>query len=87
MSPAQARRYVVVGVLGVGVVTTMNAFSEGHPPTIRTGIGLAALAVMLGIGAELAPELAAGFAVLALVTSLFVQGGPTFAAISRKVAA
>lgn len=78
-----AKRMVIVGVTGAGVLAAVESLRHGEVPSVRIGVGVLASGVfLLGI-AEVAPALAAGFSMLLLVTSAFVLGGGAWVGISK----
>jgi hypothetical protein len=82
-SPAQAKRIVVVGVLGTGAVAAVDQLRKGNVPSVKIGVGVLISGSMLLALSEVAPAIAAGFAALVLVTSVFVLGGGTWSAVAR----
>lgn len=83
MTPADAKRLVVVGVVGTGTLSAVAAFRRGDRPSVRLAVGVFAAGTILAVGAELAPDLAAGMAVLALTTSAFVLGADAWAGVAQ----
>jgi len=77
----QAKRYVVGSLLVAGVLTTTRDLAAGRPPQLRTVIGLAVAGVVLGVAADVQPGIAGGFALLLLISSIFVTGADALAAI------
>jgi hypothetical protein len=86
MTPAQAKRYVLVGTIGAGGLSAIAAFRRGGIPSTRIAIGTVAAGVLLSIAAEVVPDLAGAFALLLLVTAAFVLGGDAWTGISAATA-
>jgi hypothetical protein len=84
-SSGTADRIVVGSLFAVGVLDTVAAFSGGHKPTLREGLGLAVAGVLLAAMAGPAPELAAGFSLLLLISSLYTVGASTFALLGKAL--
>lgn len=77
MSPAQAKKIVLLSVLGLLIVATYRG-RKGTVPTSTRLWGTGWLAVMLGVGADVAPQVAGPFALLVLVGSLTNGGDKAF---------
>lgn len=82
MNAGTAKRMVVVGTLGTGVLTAAAQLHAGKIPSAKVGIGVLASGVILAAVAEAAPTLAGGFAALMLVTAAFVLGGGAWSGIT-----
>jgi hypothetical protein len=82
MNTPDAKRLVVVSAVGTGVLTSIAMYRQGKVPTPRIAVGVLAAGVILATAAEVAPEIAAGFAVLMLTTAVFVVGGDAWAGVS-----
>lgn len=80
---AKAGTTVVTCLALSGVVAFAGEAATGNKPTARQVIGLTFTAVTLTAMAQLVPELGAALALLVLTSSVFVYGGPAFAAISK----
>lgn len=87
MTPPEAKRLVVVGVVGTGTLSAVAAFRRGDRPSVRLAVGVFATGAILAVAAEVAPDLAAGIAILALTTSAFVLGGDAWAGIAEATSA
>ena len=79
----QAKRYVLVGVTGAGALAAIDQARQGKVPSARIGVGVLAAGAMLLVLAEFAPDLAAGFGALILLTSAFVLGAGAWSGIAR----
>lgn len=77
MSTVQARRVVLVCVMGLLIVATYKGKS-GKVPTSTRLWGTGWLAIMLGIAADFAPSVAGPFALLILAGSLTSGGDQAF---------
>jgi hypothetical protein len=87
VNTANAKQLVVVSTLGTGLLTVIALYHKGKTPTPRVGVGVIASGVILATVAEVAPEIAAGFAVLMLTTAVFVVGGDAWAGLAAATAA
>lgn len=76
---------LIIGSMAlVGVMTVVGRTQSTTPaPALRTAIGLFAATLVLTAGGEVAPQLAAGIAVLAATTAVFVYGGPAWNAVAK----
>lgn len=83
MNGPQAKRVVVGSMLAAGGLAASSQLVHGDAPRLRIFIGAMAGAVMLSMLAEVAPDLAGMFALLALTTAVFTAGAGTFDAIRR----
>lgn len=83
MTPAEAKRLVVMGTVGAGTLTAVATLRKGGQVTPRLAVGVFVAGTMLAVGAEVAPGIAGGFAVLMLTTAAFVLGGDAWAGISE----
>ena len=74
-SPAQAQRLVLISVFGLlAIATYRGKLSDARVTTSKRLWGTGVLAVMLGLAADVAPQVAGPFALLVLVGS-FTSGG------------
>lgn len=87
MNTANAKQLVVVATMATGLLTVIALYHQGKTPSPRVGVGVVASGVILATVAEVAPEIAAGFAVLMLTTAAFVVGGDAWAGVSAATAA
>jgi hypothetical protein len=84
MDTAQAKRLVVVSCASAAAVASLADLATGTFPSARIPVGAFAAGAALTLLAEVAPQLAGGFAAVILVTAVFVVGGkawPNVAAI------
>jgi hypothetical protein len=88
MSQVSAKRLVVVGTIGAGVLTLVAAYRNPNPKRqpFRVVLGVFIAGVLLAVLAEVAPSLAAGFSMLMLATAAFVVGGDAWAGITAITA-
>lgn len=86
MTGPEAKRMIVLGTIGTGVLTGVAQLRAGKVPSARVGVGVIASGVILAAVAEGAPTLAGAFAALMLVTAAFVAGGGAWAGISAITA-
>ena len=82
VTPADAKRFVVVGTVGAGTLSAIASFRRGAGVSPRLAVGVFAAGTILAVGAEVAPAIAGGMAVLMLVTAAFVLGGDAWAGIT-----
>jgi len=74
-SPAQAQRYVLISVLGLLVIAAYRGkLSDDRESFSKRLWGTGVLAVMLGLVADVAPQVAGPFAILVLAGSV-TSGG------------
>lgn len=85
--PARAKELVIVGVVSTGVIAAIGQVGKTNSlPSSRIGYGVFIALALLSLLAEVAPEVAASFAMLILATSFFVYGTPAFAALTKLTA-
>lgn len=78
---------VVIGSLfAVGVLDMLHDAATQTRPSVRQTLGLAVAGLILTVAAGPAPTLAAGFALLLLVTSLFSIGMATLQHLGKALA-
>lgn len=87
MTPADAKRLVLVGTIGAGSLAAVASFRRGDTPSPRLAIGVFAAGTLLAASAEFAPGLAGGFSVLMLTSSALVLGGDAWAGIAQATSA
>ncbi len=82
--PAELRsQQLIVGCLaGTAVVATASSLAEGEGPSGRILVGTAFAGLGLATLNMFAPEVAGSFAVLMLVSAVFVYGGPAISAVT-----
>lgn len=85
MNGTEAKRVVIGSMIAGGALTATTQIAGGHAPRIRIFIGAFAAGAALSMLAEVAPDLAGMFALLALSTAVFTAGPQTFAAIRRAI--
>jgi hypothetical protein len=74
---------LIVGCLAASAaVAAGSSLATGHVPGLRLVVGLAFTGVGLATVSMLAPDLAGGFAVLILTTTIFVYGTPLMDAVT-----
>lgn len=87
MDSGQAKKLVLVATGGMVVVTTLSTLGTDHRlPSAKVPVGAFIAGMMLAVGAEFAPEVAGALAGVALISTVFVYGGPAFAALHRYTA-
>lgn len=76
MTPEKAKTIVIVGTGGTVLIGTVSLIARtGELPSATVPLGGFIAGVMLALLAEFAPEVAAAFAAVGLITSIFVYGG------------
>jgi hypothetical protein len=83
MTPPEAKRLVVVGTMGAGVLSVVAAYRKSGGASPRIAVGVFATGTMLAVAAELAPGVAGSMAILMLITAAFVIGGDAWAGIAE----
>lgn len=81
-----AQHVVVASLFAAGAIETVHDLADGHAPSLRVGLGLTIAGVFLTAIADTAPTLAAGFAVLVLVSTLFTSGLRALDVIGKALA-
>lgn len=72
MNSTQAKRFVLVGVGGAGVLAAIGVWRSGKAPQPRLAVGALSVGVVLTVLAEVLPDLAGALALLMLTTAAFV---------------
>ena len=85
MTGDHAQRLVVASLFASGVIDATAEIAQGHAPSLRVGLGLTVAGVLLTAMAPGAPSLAAGFALLVLLSSLFTSGLTALADIRKAL--
>lgn len=75
MTPARAQRLIIGSAAVLLVISWAQDVAKGNAPEARPLLGAAFMAVVLSIGSEFAPDIAAGMAVL-IVVAVLVQIDP-----------
>lgn len=76
MSPAEAKKWILPAVAVSGVTAAVSDITTSRQvPRVRIAIGAIIVAAILSFLADLAPEVAAGFAGTILVGALLLKGG------------
>jgi hypothetical protein len=79
------KKTVVVSLVGVIILTGGGKVLSGHLPTYKQLFGTFILFLILGIGVEVAPEVAATLALLVLVTAALENFGEIAPKITKLV--
>lgn len=85
MTDAKAKRLVLGAMVAVGILAAARDLTGGVVPKVRIIIGAAVVAAALTATAEVAPELAASFAMLVLVTATLTAGADTINAAGDAI--
>lgn len=86
MNVDQAQEIVVASMATTAVVTSASLLADDRLPGVTVIIGLGASAFLLSVGAQFAPDVAAGIAILIMLTDLFVFAGPLWRALDSLTA-
>lgn len=86
-TPDKANAHIVTALGVSGALVLVKAGAKGDMPPVRTWIGLTFAGMGLAVMAQSWPDIAGGIAMLVLITSVFVYGGPAYAAISKATKA
>lgn len=83
MSDTEAKRYVLLAMLTVGLVTVGRSLAtEGELPSVQVPIAIFIVGLFLALAAEIAPPVAGGLAVL-IVLSTLLSAGAVWDAVTR----
>jgi hypothetical protein len=82
VTPAGAKRAVVMAVIVTGGLATLDAFGKSQLPSLRQTLGLVIAGAFLALGAEGAPEVAGPFALLVMAGSVVHYGPGVFAMLA-----
>lgn len=83
MTDTEAKRYVIVAMLTVGLVTVSRSLAtEGELPSVQVPIAIFVVGLFLALAAEVAPPVAGGMAVL-IVLSTLLSAGRVWDAVTR----
>lgn len=74
---------VILSLLVAGGSAAVGQLGQGHIPPVRIGVGVAVAGTLLLVVAQFAPQVAASFAVIVMITALLVSGGPAFLALTN----
>lgn len=83
MNPPEAKRIVLGSIAAAGVISAVRDLSGGKAPRIRIFIGAATAGAVLAMLAEIAPNVAALFALTIASTAVFVAGAQTWTSVGR----
>jgi len=84
-TPAKAKTVIVGSSIATGVLTSVTAtVTDKHLPRARTLVAVTVATILMLALADAAPSVAAGFAVLMLVTAL-TQSGPGLRAVTKVI--
>jgi hypothetical protein len=79
----QAKRLVLGGLGVAGIMAAAGDLTSGEAPKLRIFIGACLVAAVLAMVAEVQPELAAGLALLILLSATIAAGPSTFAKVGE----
>lgn len=74
ISKPQAKRYALLATIAAATLAIVAELQRGNVPDPRIVVGAVIAAVLLTIGAEMAPAIAGGLAMVMLITALLVTG-------------
>lgn len=83
---AQAQHVVVGSLFAVGALDLLHDAATQTRPTVRQALGMTVAGLGLTALAGPAPQLAAGFALLLLTSSLYAIGLTTFSDLRKALA-
>lgn len=83
MTPDVAKRYVIGGLVLSGVVAAAADLEGGEAPHLRILIGAVIAGTVLAVVAEGAPQVAASFALLILLSTVLAGGKPVATKVAR----
>lgn len=82
VSVRTSKSLVITGTAATAILSALVSMSEGSMPSIRIGVGATLVGAGLYALTDVAPSLAASFAVLMLAGSLYRNGPEVFTKIS-----
>lgn len=85
-TPAAARHWVIGSVITTGLLASVEAIGNGDVPPVRIIIGGIVVAALLSALSEVSPRLAAGFAILIMLSAIFTSAPRTWATIQEGIA-
>jgi len=86
MTPAEAKKWIIPAVAVAGITAAVSDITDNKQfPRIRIAIGGVLAAAGLTFLAEIAPQVAAGFAGIILIGALLLKGG-VFSRIAQILA-
>lgn len=85
MNTDRANGLVLTGVTVSAALVLVKHAANGELPEARWYVGVAVAGLGLAVLAQTAPTLAGGLAVLMVLTSALVYGGPAWDALSAAV--
>lgn len=87
MNPKVAKSVVIGATAGTSILSSLDALANGTAPNIRVGVGAVIAGSVLYAATDLAPELAASFALLMLAGGILLNGQTVFDIIQRATSA
>lgn len=83
MTSAEAKRLIIVGTVGAGVLSAVALYRRGETPSPRIAVGVIGAGVILAALAEVTPGMAGAFGLIMLMTAMFVVGGDAWAGVTQ----
>jgi hypothetical protein len=83
MTSGEAKRIVLGSVAAAGAISAVRDLSGGTVPRIRIFVGAATAGALLAMLADLAPNVAAMFALTLATTAVFTAGAKTWQSVGR----
>jgi hypothetical protein len=74
IGPREAKRFVVISIVGSGIIVVIDKARTGEWPEPQLFLGLAVVYVVLGFTSDLAPQPTGYFALLFLVAMFLTRG-------------
>lgn len=84
-TPAGAKALGITAAMVAGGLSAANQITQGRAPSLTTVFGAFGVAIGLTAIAGFAPGVAAGFAVLVILTALLTTGAATITRITSNV--
>lgn len=82
VSPRTAKSLVITGTAATAILSALVTMTDGQMPSIRVGVGATLVGAGLYALTDVAPSIAASFAVLMLVGSVYRNGPQVFETVS-----
>src|SRR5689334_13015084 len=83
MNEDRAQSLVVGALAAAAAIGAGNAVAQGEKPPLSQLVGFGFAGLGLAVGSMVAPDLAAGLALLMLTTTVFLYGGPLYEAVTQ----
>lgn len=74
IGPREAKRFVVISIVGSGIIVVIDKARTGEWPEPQLFLGLAVVYIVLGFTSDLAPQPTGYFAILFLLAMFLTRG-------------